>query len=183
MMGKSPSLVNNWLWLCITSTCLLILLLTHNRMFKVTPAQGFCVGWCPPLSTRDTFMDASLPVSPTQTSHRGSLSVTRNNEIGVGGPLTSPARKRAVLNKMLCHRFFFFPVGARVLDDNTDSVYGCKQRSSVINVGMRRTGENTAKILSSPKYFYESIGGASLVQHRCQEKNNTKEEVSLGKER
>lgn len=125
-------------------------------------------------------MDASLPVSPTQTSHRGSLSVTRNNEIRVGGPLTSAARKRAMLNKMLCHGGFFFPVGARVLDDNTDSVYGCKQRSPLINVGMRRTGGNTAKILSSSKYFYESIGGASPVQHCCQEKKNMKEEVSSG---
>lgn len=67
-------------------------------------------------------MDASLPVSPTWTSHRGSLSVIRNKEIGVGGPLTSAARKRQNALSLI-----FFPVGARVLDDNTDSICGCKQ--------------------------------------------------------
>lgn len=107
MLGKSPSSVNNWPCLCIIATCFSILLLTHIRMFEFCPSQGFCVGGHPLLATRYAFVDFSLPVSPTWTSHRGSLSVTRNNETGVGAALTSAPRKRDGLNKMLCHGAFF----------------------------------------------------------------------------
>lgn len=62
-------------------------------------------------------MDASLPVSPTWTSHRGSLSVTPNNEVGVGGPLMSPAQQNA-----LSRNFFFLWGPERLMTTQIQSV-------------------------------------------------------------
>ncbi len=86
-----------------------VLLLSRFMMLYLCPTQGFCIGYRPPLTTRDGFVQATLSqFSRLHGLHREGHSkwVAHKQWDQCWGMLTSWQLNRGWLNKMLCHGAF-----------------------------------------------------------------------------